>query len=115
MSGGRTEEQRTRKREREADKRIGRMNALQPALGPSIMELIWEDLDNATRRYLDLVEEGYGKGDPEVAKARGEMIGIARTIGRFGWAGNSYYPVRGMKNAIRASLARVREEGNEDE
>lgn len=106
---GRTEEQRARKREREADKRIGRMNAHQPAPGPSIRENILADLDKAMEKWLDLKAEGYGSGDTEVAMARGEVRGLARAVGRFGWSGvSSYYPVKGMKAAEQQSLARVK-------
>jgi len=77
------------------------------------MEQIFADLDRAVGVWVSLKDEGYGPGDVRVSRAYGEVVGIARGIGRFGWIEgvSSYRPNAGMKAAIRASLARVREVG----
>lgn len=99
MSASRTSEARARKLENRSGFSV--------PPGPSIREHILADLDKAMERYLDLKDEG--SGDREVALVRGEIKGLARTVGRFGWSGVSfYYPVKGMKAAEQQSLARVK-------
>lgn len=73
--------------------------------GRSIHQQILDDLDDVTARYLAAKRAG-----TDHMALRYEMRGIARTIGRFGWAGvSSYYHEEGTRLAEKQSMARVKE------
>ena len=72
--------------------------------GRSILEMLTEQLDVATRRYMSEMTGGTQKG---VLIARGEIRGLARAISLMQ---NPYHPTRGIKQVEKDSADRVRRE-----
>lgn len=72
------------------------------------------DLDKAMTKYFEAKKEYDRYEAPgfdrlaDVQLARGVVRGLAKAVGRME---SPYYPIRGMKNAERESVRRVR--GNE--
>lgn len=72
--------------------------------GRSILEMLGEQLDRATLRYLEAKDDRVVT-DVGVAQCRGEIRGLARAIALMQ---NPYRPIAGIKQAEKDSASRVR-------
>lgn len=71
--------------------------------GRSILEMLIEELDKATGKYLDI--RANGGNPPTMSTSRGEVRGLARAISLMQ---NPYYPTRQIKALEAESASRVR-------
>lgn len=71
----------------------------------SIHQQILDDMDELMEQFIVAKRAG-----DDTTALRYEIRGMARTVGRFGWAGvSSYYHDEGTVAAEKQSMARVKE------
>lgn len=97
----RSDAQRDRQQYRKTQQMLDQTHTV-PA-GRSIIEMIREQLDEASTRYVLGMTEGTQK---EVLIARGEIRGLARAVALMQ---NPYYPTRAIKQIEKDSVERAKE------
>ena len=76
----------------------GQAFAVKP--GPSILELLWRELDDQMGKLIALMDQGWGESDPVRRGQSGHCLGLAKAIAILT---NPYDP---DVNAIRAEAVR---------